>query len=95
MFIATVNALRDTRRIDLTMPIEPDSVKEREMKQVIQRVVERTTGSALDEDIDDDESAVAFADRFGFTKFMYRYEQDDHQVIVDVMDPSRTDNVSS
>lgn len=92
MLTATVNALRNTQRIDLQLPIEPDQVVDREMKQVIRRVVERELDAAAVGAIAEEEaSPVKFAEQFGFTKFLYRYQKDGHEVVVDVMDPSRTD----
>jgi hypothetical protein len=93
MLTATVNALRDAQRIDMLVDIEPDEVKEREMKQTVQRVMERLVGAPATGTVPDDpdESAVHFADRCGFTKFLYQYERDGRMVIVDIMDPARTD----
>lgn len=91
MPMATVSALRNAQRIDMQVEIEPDEVAEREMKQTVQRVMERVGAGAAPVPAGADESAVAFADRCGFTKFNYQYERDGHMVIVDIMDPSRTD----
>lgn len=96
MLTATVSALRDAQRVDLWVEIEPDERKEREMKQAVQRTMEQI-GSATEPPVmmREDESAVDFADRCGFTKFHYQYERDGHMVIVDIMDPSRTDQFNA
>ncbi len=95
MRLATVNALKDTGRVDLELMIEPDPASEQEMKQVIGRVMARLTGADDGASIlvNDDERAVDLAERCGFTKFLYRYEQDGHEVIVDIMDPPRITDI--
>lgn len=95
MRLATVNALKDTNRVDIELMFEPDPASEQEMKQVIRRVMARLTGAEDEASIlvHDDERAVEMAERCGFTKFLYRYEQDGHEVIVDIMDPSRVTNI--
>lgn len=95
MLTATVNALRNAHRVDLQLPIEPDAVKEREMKQVLQRVIQQISDDpapvVADElAVDEEETAVDLANRSGFSKFLYYYEQDGHKVVVDVLDPERT-----
>jgi hypothetical protein len=95
MLTATVSALRDSQRIDMRVDIEPDQRTEAEMKQTVQRVMEKLGGDAVPAASEGEESAVDFADRCGFTKFNYQYERDGHMVIVDIMDPSRTDQFNA
>lgn len=86
---AIVRVLMNAEPAEATVQVDPDQPIEQQQKQVIHQTTQILAPQNNASPLDDNETAVDYATRLGYTKFEYNYETDGHPVNVDVLNPAK------